>query len=167
MIILSQDKRKALMSMVYLWASFSKDPRTKIGAVLARGDLPISVGFNGFPRKVQDLEERYNNQEVKYSLTVHSEENAVINCAREGISTLGSTLYTCAHPCAGCAKILINAGVSNIVLHKQFPLMNYSPKWVESVELAGIMFQETGVSVEYLDAELGFVGRLNGEDIYV
>ena len=50
---------------VYLAAQKSRDPRTKIGAVLISEKNLVSTGFNGFPMGVKDLDERYQNRELK------------------------------------------------------------------------------------------------------
>lgn len=72
-------------------STFSKDPSTKVGAVIVRPDKTIaSMGFNGFPKKLKD-DARYNDREVKYSLIVHGEINAIL-FAKESLT--GYTLYT-------------------------------------------------------------------------
>jgi dCMP deaminase len=64
-------------------AQWSKDPSTKVGAVIVRPDRTIcSVGYNGFPRGVDDNEERYMDRPTKYEFVVHAEANAIIH-ARE------------------------------------------------------------------------------------
>ena len=60
-------------------SQWSKDPSTKVGAVLVRDNRIVSVGYNGFPEGVDDSEERYNNRELKYDLVVHAEVNAIIS----------------------------------------------------------------------------------------
>ncbi|WLB77042.1 deoxycytidylate deaminase [Bradyrhizobium elkanii] len=61
----------------------SKDPSTKVGAVIVRPDRTMaSFGYNGFPRGIADTDERLNNREVKYDLVVHGEINAILT-ARE------------------------------------------------------------------------------------
>ena len=58
-------------------ATWSKDPSTKVGAVIVRPNKTIvSVGFNGLPRGVDDLDSRYNERALKYAMTVHAEANA-------------------------------------------------------------------------------------------
>ena len=71
----------------YLASEKSKDPSTKIGAVLVRGDNIVSIGYNGFPRGINDSPERLNNREEKYFYVVHAESNAILNAARNGIAT--------------------------------------------------------------------------------
>ncbi len=155
------------MRHVYLAASKSKDPRTKIGAVLVKDKRIISNGYNGFPSKVVDSEERYNNKELKYQFICHGESNAVLKCARFGISSLGSTIYTQGIPCDSCCKAIIQGGVSEIVFHKQWPNLIHSKKWVDSIAISKIMIVEAGVILRQVDEILGLKGFLDGKEIDV
>jgi dCMP deaminase len=155
------------MRHVYLAASKSKDPRTKIGAVLVKNGVLISEGFNGFARKVQDSPERYRDRETKYKFIVHGEANSVLNAARHGINTSESVLYTQGVPCNECAKSLIQAGVREICIHAQWPEMNHVPKWVEAVKISHCMFQEAFIPIRILDKKLGLIGFLDGKEVYV
>lgn len=166
-IIPTKDKRIKFMRMVYDWADLSKDPRTKIGAVIVKDDIPISSGYNNFPRKVLDLSDRYENKELKYKFVSHAESNAIFNAARIGISTLGSILYTQGIPCCDCAKGVINAGINKVICHVQWPNLFYSEHWVKSTALSKLMFEEAGVEVEWLDSVLAMEGFLDGKSIKV
>jgi dCMP deaminase len=158
-------KDEWFMKQVYLTAERSKDPSSKIGAVLVKDGNIIGSGYNGFSRKVLDLPERYNNRETKYKFVVHSEVNAILTCARMGISTLNSVLYTNSLPCHNCMKEIIQAGIKEVVIHKQWS-MNHS-KWKESIEISQTMLKEAEISVRELDKILGMVGYLNGEIINI
>src|SRR5262245_31787663 len=56
----------------------SKDPSTKAGAVITRGREIVSIGYNGFAKKVKDLPERYADRATKYRMVIHAEVNAHI-----------------------------------------------------------------------------------------
>jgi len=163
----TQDKRETFMRAVYLHALSSKDPRTKIGAVLVRENNIISTGFNNFPRKVKDYEERYTDRITKYSFIVHGEHNAILTAARLGTNTLGSTLYTQGVPCCECMKSIIQAGCVKVVVHKQWPNLDYSEKWVEATRISKIMVDESGVELEWFDKKLGIIGFFDGKEINV
>ena len=96
--------------MADLVGSWSKDPSTKVGAVIVRPDRTIaSVGCNGFPRGVEDT---YTTREAKLLRTVHAEANAILT-AHEPLH--GYTLYvTPLHPCANCAGLIIQAGIKEV-----------------------------------------------------
>lgn len=163
----SKDKRELFMRAVYENASFSKDPRTKIGAVLTLDDCFISSGFNGFPRKVRDFKSRYEHRETKYKFICHAEANAVFTAARLGRATLNTTLYTQGVPCQECCKALIQAGISKIIVHEQWPNLTYSEKWVEAVKISLQMMEEADIELEFFNKELGLQGFLDGKFINV
>lgn len=146
------------MLHAYLVASKSKDPSTKIGAVIVTDNVLISEGYNGFCRKVNDdVIERWKRP-AKYSFVEHGERNAVYNAARNGIRTLNSVMYTQGLPCVDCARAVIQAGINKIILHKQwedhfYKLTINGRTWTE--DISAEMFQEAGVTVEYLDKQLG------------
>ena len=102
-------KRYILMAKGY--SSWSKDPSTKVGAVIVRPDKSIcSLGFNGFPPGDPDLPEDYNNREVKLSKIIHAEENA-LRFAREKCT--GYALFVWPLPCClKCSKKVVNAGIA-------------------------------------------------------
>lgn len=100
---------------VAIVAQQSKDPDTKVGAVIVQGDTPISSGWNGLPRGVEDKEERLQRPE-KYNWMVHAEANAILNAARLGVKTDGATLYINRFPCKDCAGFIIQAGIKRVVL---------------------------------------------------
>ena len=95
-------------------SSWSKDPSTLVGAVIARPDRTVaSVGYNGFPRGMTDLPEYYEKREEKYSRIIHAEVNALLH-ARERV--VGYTLYTYPlMPCDRCMVQMIQAGFKRIV----------------------------------------------------
>lgn len=155
------------MRHVYLAASKSKDPRTKIGAILVKDNTVISEGYNGFPRGVQDLNKRYTSRKTKYNYVVHAEHNVILNCARNGISTLGTTLYTQGIPCKECAKAIIQTGVKLIITHSLWPNLVHCPNWVRSIKIGERMLDEAGIQISSFSDELGLEGFLDGKIIKV
>jgi len=132
------------IEMAEFIADWSKDPSTKVGAVVVRSDRTIaSVGFNGFARGVLDTVERLSNRELKYPLTVHAEINAILS-AKESVR--GHTLYVSPlPPCATCAGAIIQAGIGRVVAKCGF-VANPS-QWSESFKLAITALDEACVSV--------------------
>lgn len=125
-------------------AEWSKDPSTKVGAVIVRPDRTIaSVGFNGFARGVLDTAERLSNRDLKYPLTVHAEPNAILS-AHEPVR--GYTLYVSPlSPCSNCAGVIIQSGIGRVIA-KCGHVANPS-QWSDSFKLALTAFDEAGVSV--------------------
>lgn len=157
------------MRHVYLAATKSKDPSSKIGAVIVKNGMIISEGYNGFPRGVNDIYERYINREDKYKYVVHAEANSILNAARNGCSTLGSVLYTNGIPCNECAKSIIQAGIGEVVIHTSWPIGNPSGdgRWDEAVKITSIMFTECGIRIRPITIDLGINALANGKIVVV
>lgn len=132
------------MDLAFFVAQWSKDPSTKVGSVIVRPDKTIaSTGYNGFPRGVEDLEERYNDRPTKLLYTVHGETNAILS-AKEPLH--GYSLFVTGCPCNECAKNIIQSGITTVV----FPKDNYfstSERWKDSVAATRTMFKEADVEV--------------------
>ncbi len=131
-----------LMGFASHAAQKSKDS-TKVGAVLVGPNNEVLLtGFNGPPIGVRDLPER-RERPLKYLATSHSEANLVAFAARRGIRTEGCTVYV-THPCcSGCAKALIQAGVSRVIFGDGKTSMP-----MDEFAFAEIMFKEAGVEYE-------------------
>ena len=139
------------MWMAHEVASWSKDPSTKVGCVLVKDRKIISMGYNGFPRLIEDDLNRLIDREVKYEMTVHAEQNAVITAALHGISTAGSTAYVTFSPCSRCAAVLINAGISTVVVSAADDIPS---RWLKNFQLAAELLNEAGIGHEIIDPEL-------------
>ena len=129
-------------------STWSKDPSTKVGAVLVdKEGRVVGTGYNGFPRGVDDSEERYNNRELKYELVVHAEVNAILTA---GHQARGGTLYV--YPgfgspcmCTGCAKAAIQAGISRVVGLVEEIDAERLARWKSSLHNAQLMCDEAGI----------------------
>jgi dCMP deaminase len=135
------------------FASMSKDPSTKVGAVAVNEDgIILSAGYNGFPRGVEDLPERYNDRSIKYKLVAHAEQNLVAQAAYSGHSLKGATVILSGlFPCSSCAKSLIQAGIVRIIA----PPSRNDAVWGEDAVFSKILFLESGVeTIVYQETEL-------------
>ena len=136
-------------------AAWSKDPSTKVGAVIVRADRTVaSMGFNGFPRGVLDREDRYADRATKYAMVVHAENNALIN-ARQSLE--GYTLYvTPLPPCTQCAAAIIQCGIARVVIEQKEAAAANKDKlaadWAKQFEISATMFEEAGVKVAVVRA---------------
>lgn len=132
------------LTFTHLVASWSKDPSTKVGAAIVDAKRRIlGTGYNGFPRGVCDSQERYSDRPTKYAMTVHAEANAILNAVRE---VEGAIIYCTHAPCAECAKLIIQSGLSKVVCSA-----GDLAGWGESQKTARIMFDEAGVQFLALD----------------
>lgn len=129
------------LRMAMLVASYSKDPMTKIGAVVVSKDRRyISYGYNGFPRGVAD-DSRLHDRSLKRKLIEHAERNCLHNCPFDPFS-LDCTLYVTGPCCSECAKAIIQKGVTRVV-HLPYEFVDH---WREDMELAKGMLREAGVT---------------------
>jgi dCMP deaminase len=130
-------------------ATWSRDPEKKVGAVIVRPDKTIaSLGFNGFPRGVEDNDARYQDKELKRELTTHAEVNAILH-AREPVNGYYLYVWPLA-PCVRCAATIIQSGISHVVT---MPLKQDS-NWLGTLQLAETMFREAGITLSFIDGEI-------------
>ena len=134
-------------------STWSKDPSTQVGAVITdKRHRVISLGYNGLPRGIKDTPERLNNREVKYSMVVHGEINALL-FATQPLEE--STLYLWPFlSCSKCTAIIINSGVRRVVAPN-----NFNPRWNDSIILSQTLYYEAGVQVVLLDGLIEQTGN--------
>ncbi|GAV80773.1 dCMP_cyt_deam_1 domain-containing protein [Cephalotus follicularis] len=109
------------MAIAFLSAQRSKDPNRQVGACLvSKNGVILGIGYNGFPRGCSDdklpwakKSKTDNPLETKYLYVCHAEVNAILNTNHA--SAAGQRLYVTMFPCNECAKIIIQAGVSEVV----------------------------------------------------
>lgn len=125
-------------------SKWSKDPSTRCGAVIVDSSKRIvSLGYNGFPLKVNDDPDRYIDRDLKYQLVVHAEMNALL--FSRGL-TDNCTIYTYPIPvCIRCCVHVIQAKIHRVVsirLDKEREI-----RWGKDMELASEIMEEAGVSI--------------------
>lgn len=125
-------------------SSWSKDPSTKVGAIIVgqKGQI-VSQGYNGFPRGFNDSERLYADKETKYRFIIHAEANAIYNALYNGASVEGCTIYVHGLPCCTeCAKAIVQSGIKRVVYDSE-PKSN----WVKNCEDALEIFKQANVEV--------------------
>lgn len=104
--------------------------RRRVGAILVKDKRVIATGYNGGPTGLAHcldigcLRQKLgipSGQQHELCRGVHAEQNAIIQAARYGVHTDGSILYCTTQPCAQCTKMLLNAGVTEIVFREGYP----------------------------------------------
>ena len=129
-------------------ASWSKDVGTRVGSVLVMDRRIVATGYNGFPAGILDNPERYENRELKLAYTVHAEVNALLNAAKNGAQTKGSTLYVTFSPCIHCSTAIIQAGVKKVVC----PTIESAPeRWRASFKLGQDILNEAEILIQTFD----------------
>ena len=108
---LELDKR--YLQMAEIWSKNSYCKRRQVGAIIVKGKMIISDGYNGTPEGFENVCEDENNRTKPYVL--HAAANAITKVAKSNNSSEGSTLYITSSPCMECAKLIIQAGIKRVV----------------------------------------------------
>jgi dCMP deaminase len=118
------------LEMAKLVAKRSTCLRRCVGAVLVKDKRILATGYNGAPRGLKHCDEKGclrdrlkipSGERHELCRALHAEQNALIQASLYGISTQGSTVYATCQPCVICAKMLINAGIKEIVIADGYP----------------------------------------------
>ena len=126
--------------------------KRKVAAVVVKDKRIISTGYNGTPRGVKNCNEggcpRCNafgqsGAGLGECLCSHAEENSIVQAAYHGISVKGATLYSTFSPCLICTKMIINAGIAEVVFNMEYPLLDVSQS----------LLREAGVQVRKVSVE--------------
>lgn len=147
------------------------------GAIIVKGDQIISTGYIGAPRKTKDCFEHKNCLRDKLKIphgeryeicrSVHSEQNAIINAARAGANLYGGTMYSYmedpktgeiheSFPCFICKKMLINAGIKEVITCSRknklnhYDVDNWAKEWQK---------------IDILDSQIQYGRKENGKQI--
>ncbi|MCM8532243.1 MAG: dCMP deaminase family protein [Lentisphaeraceae bacterium] len=125
------------MNIAHVAAARSSCSRRQVAAVIVKDKRVISTGYNGTPRGVRNCDDGgcpRCNSDVKSGhgltdcLCCHAEENAIVQAACHGISVDQSILYTTFSPCLLCAKMIINAGIKQVIFHARYSIDDVSSK---------------------------------------
>ena len=123
---------KAYLKIAREWGKLSYCKRKQVGAIIVKGRMIISDGYNGTPSGFENNCEDENNVSKPYVL--HAEANAITKVARSHNSSDGATLYVTASPCIECSKLIIQAGIKRVIYGEKYRIMD----GVELLERAGI-----------------------------
>ena len=132
---------KVYMKMALEWAKLSYCKRAQVGSLIVKEGMIISDGFNGAPTGYNNDCEDCDDKTHWYIL--HSEANAILKCAKNGVSCKDATIYLTHSPCKECAKLIYQSGIKRLVYNTEYR------------DNEGIEFLwESGVEVEFLDNKL-------------
>ncbi len=140
------------MNIARLVATRSNCVKRKVAAVITLDRRIISTGYNGTPRGTRNCNEggcpRCNafaegGTRLDECLCSHGEENAITQAAYHGVSVHGGTIYTTFSPCLTCTKMIINAGLAEVVYNAEYPLGDVSLS----------LMREAGVKVRQLQRD--------------
>ncbi len=126
------------LEMARIWAKNSYCKRRQVGALIVKGRMIISDGYNGTPEGFENVCEDDSGKTKPYVL--HAEANAITKVAKSHNSSEGATLYITTSPCMECAKLIIQSGIRRVVYCENY----HSNDGIEILERAGI-------EIEYLE----------------
>jgi dCMP deaminase len=101
------------IQMALIWAQNSYCIRRQVGALIVKGKMIISDGYNGTPSGFENICEDEDNVTKPYVL--HAEANAITKVAKSNNSSEDSTLYVTTSPCMECSKLIIQSGIRRVV----------------------------------------------------
>ena len=103
--------------IVSVTADRSPCERLHVGCLIVNNNRIISQGYNGFlPGCPHKSIVRDNHEQA----TVHAEQNAIIDCAKRGVSCKDSLAYVTHYPCINCMKILVSSGIKEIKYYHDY-----------------------------------------------
>jgi len=109
---------KRYLEMAEIWAKNSYCIRRQVGALIVKGKMIISDGYNGTPSGFENVCEDENGKTKSYVL--HAEANAITKVAKSHNSSDGATLYVTTSPCIECAKLIIQSGIERVVFSEKY-----------------------------------------------
>ena len=130
------------MEIAKLVAQRSSCLSRKVGAVIVKDNRVLSTGYNGSPSGLENCSDKgyclrkgcKSGENLGTCMAVHSEENAILQCAKTGISCEGATIYVTTYPCSNCMKSIIQSGIKKVIYLESYN----SPLTDELVRLSGI-----------------------------
>jgi dCMP deaminase len=139
---------ETLVELAIATARKSPSRPRKVGAVLVSADGATTLAAcNDFPAGVHDLEARHAHPE-RLLWIEHAERNAIFAAARSGVGTAGATLIATFHPCADCARAIVQAGIKEV--HTLAPDFA-DPLWGPAFHCSRSILEEGGVRVIHLE----------------
>jgi len=133
------------MSIARLASTRSTCLRRQVGAVIVKDKKILATGYNGAPMGLKHcldigcLREELgipSGERHELCRATHAEQNAIVQAATCGVNIKDSVIYSTTHPCILCSKLLINAGISKIIIEDSYP-----------DEMSRQMLDEAGVEI--------------------
>jgi dCMP deaminase len=139
------------MEIAHLASQRSTCTRRKVGAVIVKDKRILATGYNGPPKGIEHCTDREcirtemgipSGEHHELCRGIHAEQNAIIQAAIFGINVNGAAIYATNYPCSFCAKMIINAGIGEIVYDKDY-----------KSELSTALLQESGLTVRKIASD--------------
>lgn len=108
----------AYLRMAREWAKLSHCQRRQVGALIVKGRMIVSDGYNGTPTGFENFCEDEEGYTKWYVL--HAEANAILKMAASTHSSNGATLYLTMSPCKECSKLVHQSGMKRLVYIERY-----------------------------------------------
>jgi dCMP deaminase len=132
--------------LTHLISSWSKDPSTKVGAVIVdKKNRIISTGYNGFPASIPDNSDSLLDRDFKLDVTIHAEENAILF---SNVDLADAIIFVTHFPCPRCASKMIQVGISRVYVTKRDE--SFEERWKIQIARSRLIFSHAGVIIEYV-----------------
>lgn len=129
------------IEMASLVATRSTCNRKQVGAVIVREKRTIASGYNGsVAGDVHCIDVGCKVVDGHCIRTVHAESNAILQCAKFGVSTRDADLYVTHFPCLQCTKQIIQAGIAKVIYAEEYHIDPYALE----------LFAQANVTLVYL-----------------
>lgn len=132
------------MNIARVVASRGNCIKRQVAAIIVKDKRVISTGYNGTPRGVKNCNEGGcprcdadipSGTRLDECYCSHGEENAIVQAAYHGVAVKDSTLYTTFSPCLICTKMIINAGITEVVYAKDYSLAQAALKLLNEAKV--------------------------------
>ncbi len=145
-----QKKKQLKYDRVYLrmaveWSKLSHCRRRQVGALIVKGRMIISDGYNGTPTGFENFCEDEEGYTKWYVL--HAEANAILKVASSTQSCAGATLYITMSPCKDCSKLIHQAGITRVVYYVDYK----DNSGLDFLEKAGVDICQVKELEEYIE----------------
>jgi dCMP deaminase len=117
------------MDIAHVVASRGNCIRRKVAAIVVKDQRIISTGYNGTPRGVRNCcdggcprcaSKAPSGTSLGECICSHAEENAITQAAYHGIALNGAKIYSTMSPCLICAKMIISAGITEVIFENKY-----------------------------------------------
>lgn len=144
------------MAQCHLLALRSTCTRLSVGATIVRDNRIIAGGYNGsVSGGVHCIDEGCYVIDNHCVRTIHAEMNALLQCAKFGVPTVGATIYVTHFPCIHCAKAIIQSGITSVFYGADYKNHPYAEE----------LFRQSGIHVEQVELEEMIIDMKNKEKL--
>jgi dCMP deaminase len=140
------------MQIAHLVSTRATCPRRSVGAVIVRDKHVLATGYNGAPSGLPHCPEQGPTADWPTGCmraghcirSLHAEQNALLQAAKNGIACQDATIYVTCQPCNACAKMIINGGIRRVIYEGDYP-DEFSKELFREGGLEVFRYRDTGL----------------------